>query len=624
LIAAPKNPRLNSIYRRRIIERADVDEEFRDECWIRASRDPIWCIDTFAFTYSPKDHPDCPDQPFILWPCQERAFKQIDAAFGKHPLLGEKSRDMGFTWIIVAAVEQRWHFRKKQTFLFGSRKEEYVDKAGDPKCLFWKFDYLVDNYPGWLQPYHERKNLHRENFDTNSTVDGESTNDNFARGDRRTAIPLDEFPSIENGYAIERAAGDATHCPIYFGTPGGATGAFFDIRTRMVAENPERIVRLHWSEHPEKSKGLYTSEKDENGNYQKKIIDVDYEYPEDYRFVLDGKLRSMAYDERERRAPNKRVMAQEWDIDYLASAWQWFDSHRINDLKKKYAKPPNLVGDILFDPDWKRPRWMTNERGGKVQFWGEVETDQEDRKKPIIPKFWNDVVAACDIGLGTAGEYSSNSVASFYRRSTGQLIAKFTCNDQSPTDFCRRVLALCVLFNNAYLGWESNGPGGLFTSEVKKSGYRNVYYSEKNWDKFIDEKGSSPGWHSNKDSKKILLEDYANALIDGKIENYCEEALDECGQYVHEPGGVIIHAKAKSQGKDKTDPTEAGENHGDHVIADALANFLIGDLTKREIEKPPEKEPPPPGSFGARSLAFREAQENQPRRWGSFRVRQDA
>jgi hypothetical protein len=71
--------------------------------------------------------------------------------------------------------------------------------------------------------------------------------------------------------------------------------------------------------------------------------------------------------------------------------------------------------------------------------------------------------------------------------------------------FLPRVLALCVLFNNAYLGWESNGPGTLFTSQVKKSGYRNVYYSEKSWDKFIDEKSSNPGWHSNKENKQIVL-----------------------------------------------------------------------------------------------------------------------
>jgi hypothetical protein len=343
MLAAPKNPRLNSIYRRRIIERADVDEEFRNECWIRASRDPIWYIDSFAFTYSPKDHPDCPHQPFVLWPCQERVFRQVDAAIGHHAVLGEKSRDMGFTWIMVALAEWRFHFRPHQTFLFGSRKQEYVDKSGDPKSIFWKIDYFIENMPGWLQPYSNRTILHIENLDNGSTIDGESTNENFARGDRRSAIFLDEFPKVENGYAIEEAAGDATNCPIYFGTSAGASGAHFDIKSRLKETNPDYIVTLHWSEHPEKSKGLYESTKDTNGEYQLRILDKAYRFPADYKFILDGKLRSVAYDKREARAPNKRVMAREWDIDYMASACQWFEAERLKARKAKMAQSPRWL-----------------------------------------------------------------------------------------------------------------------------------------------------------------------------------------------------------------------------------------------------------------------------------------
>jgi hypothetical protein len=625
LRAAPKDPRANLRYRKYILERAADDPDLQEEIWIRCSRDLIYFIDVFGWIYAPKDHSDCPDRPFVTYDFQENALRKMDKALGKHDLLGEKSRDMGFTWMVIALFAWRFIFRKKQSFLLGSRKEEYVDKSGDPKTLFWKIDYFIEHLPGWMQPMIHRTDRHIHNLDMNSTIDGESTNDNFARGDRRVAIALDEFPSVENGQSIAKAAGDASNCVIYFGTSSGASGAFYEIREKMLEEHPERIIRLHWSEHPEKKKGLYTSIKGTDGAYHPHILDPNYHFADGYKFRLDGKLRSPAYDERESRAPNRRVMAQEWDIDYLASAWQWFGAEKISALKNK-CRPPSLIGDIHFDPDWKHPRWLTNPLGGKVQWWGEVETDDEDRKHPIVPKDWHDVACACDIGMGTAGEYSSNSVACFYRRSTGEKIAQFTVNDMDPTEFCRRVLGLCVLFNNCYLGWESNGPGSLFTSEVKKAGYRNVYYSEKNLQKFDNDKTSNPGWHSNKESKIILLTDYANALIDARITNFCAEALDECGQYIHEPGGVIIHAKAKAQGREKDDPTEVGENHGDMVIADALANFLIQDLTKREIDEPETEEPPPPGSFGARSLEAREAFEKKPRRWGRYkpRARQDA
>ena len=615
---APKDSRANSRYRRAILERAASDVDFQRECWARSSRDMIWYIDTFGWIYAPKDHGDCPDQPFVTYPFQERGMFAIDAAIGNYPMLGEKSRDMGFTWMVTAVAAWRFHFRRKQSFLFGSRKEEYVDKTGDPKTLFWKIDYFFEHLPGWLQPNIDRTSMHLANLENGSTIDGESTNDNFARGDRRNAIFLDEFPAVDNGQQIAKAAGDASNCVIYFGTPMGTAGAFYEIRQKMLEETPERVLRLHWSEHPEKRIGLYNSERTVDGSFKLHKLSPESEYPPEYKFRLDGRLRSLAYDERERRAPNRRVMAQEWDIDYMASAWQLFDPVKLAEIKAKWARAPQHRGDVLFDPDWKNPRWIANERGGYLQLWFSPDSDGK------VPRIWKDVIIGCDTGLGTAGEFGSSSVASIVRRSTGEKLAQFTSHDLSPTDFCRRVLALCTWFNNAYLIWESNGPGGLFTAEVKKSGYRNVFYSDANLRDFIDKKTQKPGWHSTKDGKKILLEDYSNALVEGAFKNYCAEAIEEAGQYIHEPNGVIIHAKAKGQRKDDADPTEAGENHGDMVIADALANFGIADLTKREIERPVETPPPPPGSFGARSLAAREALNKLPRKWGSFRRRSPA
>jgi hypothetical protein len=181
-------------------------------------------------------------------------------------------------------------------------------------------------------------------------------------------------------------------------------------------------------------------------------------------------------------------------------------------------------------------------------------------------------------------------------------------------------MGLCRWFNDAYLIWEGNGPGVQFTNEIKKGGYRNVYYSERNEKKFIDEKTSKPGWWTTKDNKKILLEDYSNALIDGRFINHSAEALAECGQYVHQPNGVIEHARSRAT----SDPTAAGENHGDICIADSLANIAQQDIQKRNIDSPPQDPPPPPRSFGARRLKARATDQNRPRRWGDFSGRTTA
>jgi hypothetical protein len=63
------------------------------------------------------------------------------------------------------------------------------------------------------------------------------------------------------------------------------------------------------------------------------------------------------------------------------------------------------------------------------------------------------------------------------------------------------------------------------------------------------------------------LGEYAVALRNGEFINRSIEALRELGEYVHMPNGDITHIKGHNQ----LDPTACGENHGDIVIADALA-----------------------------------------------------
>jgi phage terminase large subunit len=219
---APKNPRLNAEFRKAILAKSFQNLDLQAAIWQRCSEDIVFWLDTFGFTYSPKDFPECPNRPFVLWPYQQDALLRMNAALGKHPMLIEKSRDMGATWLILALFLWRWQFRGGQSFLVGSRKQELVDKTGDPKSLFWKLIYLIDNQPPWMKPSYERNILALHNNENGSTIDGESTNDDFARGDRRTAILLDEFPAVDNGYAILKAVGDATACPIYAGTSQGA------------------------------------------------------------------------------------------------------------------------------------------------------------------------------------------------------------------------------------------------------------------------------------------------------------------------------------------------------------------------------------------------------------------
>lgn len=603
---APKDQLANARYRRAILKRAAGDPAFQQELWIRASRDIVWYCDTFLWTYSPKDQADSPNRPFILWDYQEDALHKILAGFGDHDVVIEKSRDMGATWLCALAIEWRWHFRSRQSFLVGSRKEELVDKSGDPKSIFWKIDYLLEHLPGWLVPNHDRIKLHLANLDNNSTIDGESTNDDFARGDRRTAILLDEFPAVENGYSILNATRDATRCRILNGTPQGASGAYYDTRQKTANNFPDRLIRLHWSQHPEKSLGLYTSDEVAPGKFNMRIIDQTFKFPVDYEFVLDGKMRSPWYDDQCKRAASQQEIAQELDIDYAASGWQFFDTKVLEKIIKATARPPLLRGEFFFDPSGKNPAWIT-QSSGRVQLWITLGKDGKllapDRKYAV----------GCDVATGKGGEMSSNSVASIVDIETGEKVGQFHTAHLSPPEFCKYVLAICRFFNNAFLIWEDNGPGGEFQKAVKEAGYRKVFYAPKDELDFNNRKSHTPGWHSTKETKRTVISEYATALIAGAFVNQCEEALKECGEYVHEPNGTIRHAKSK----DHIDPTAIGENHGDMVIADALACRAMKDFPRKK--KPEEgaidPENPPYGTFAWREKQHRDAAREAGNAW---------
>ena len=606
---APKDPIANAHYRRDILKWAAGNPNPQLVLAIRVSRDIVWYCDTFLWTYSPKDEADCPNRPFILWEgYQESALHKIVEAFGDYDIVIEKSRDMGATWLCAVAIEWRWHFKSRQSFLVGSRKEELVDKSGDPKSIFWKIDYLLEHLPGWMVPNHDRIKLHLANLDNNSTIDGESTNDDFARGDRRTAILLDEFPAVENGYSILNATRDATRCRILNGTPQGASGAYYDTRQKTAVHFPDRLIRLHWSQHPEKSRGLYASDETAPGKYMLRIIDQSYKFPPNYEFVLDGKVRSPWYDDQCKRSANQQEIAQELDIDYAASGWQFFDPKVLEKIIKGSARPPVLRGEFIFDPSGKNPIWI-DQSGGRVQLWIPL----DDKGK--LPNADRQYVVGNDVATGKGGEMSSNSVASIADRETGEKVGQFHTALLSPPEFCKYVLAICRFFNNAFLIWEDNGSGGEFQKAVKEAGYRKVFYPAKDEMDFSDKKSRTPGWHSTRETKRILLSEYATALMTGTFANPCEDALKECGEYVHQPNGAIEHSKSLKH----IDPTALGENHGDMVIADALACRGIKEFPKKKklAEGQHDPENPPYGSMAWRNKYHLDAAQEAGHSWDS-------
>ena len=570
---APSDVYQNALFRRDLAESCRdpvIGPELQADLRAACSDDPIFFINTFCWTYAVKDSADEPDVPFILWDYQADAIHRIDLAIGRHDVLIEKSRDMGATWLVLAVFLHRWLFRRRQSFLIGSRKEDLVDQLGNPGCLFWKIRYMISQLPGWLRPpgdLIDDRSMHIENHVTGSVIDGESTNDNFARGDRRTAVFLDEFAAVQNGSQILSATRDVSNCRIFNSTPCGAVGAFYETRQKMMKSSPHHIIRLDWTQHPAKRRGLYRAEK--SGKME--FFD-DHQAQQDYEFIRDGKMRSLWYDEQCLRAAHPQEIAQELDIDYASSGWQFFSEEALRPLIAR-TTVPLLRGELQFVDKGNEPRWFA---GGnnlnssiiaaqpRLQLWIPLDA----KSNPADGEYY----VSADVALGNESSDSSSSVISVGDGRTKRKVAQFASNAIKPHELAYYAIALCKWFHGAQLVWETNGPGGGFTKVVRECNYRNVRCktTENGFD--VSATGQL-GWHSNKDAKQLLLQDYGRALMESTFENPCKEAIEELREYVHAPDGSIVHDKAKKS----RDPKDANANHGDMVIADALLWMLMSD-----------------------------------------------
>ncbi|RZG77062.1 terminase [Acinetobacter sp. WCHAc060033] len=229
--------------------------------------------------------------PFVLRPKQvelvdwllERENTQT------HGLI-EKSRDEGMSYVVLGFYLHRWLFVEGFAGGVGSRKEELVDKKGDPKTLLHKFRDMFSKMPDWLKPEKFVEKVHDNymrilNPDNGATITGEA-GDNIGRGGRTTMYFLDEWAFVERQEAVDAAISQNTNVHIKGSTPNGIGDRFY--RDRFSGRYS--IFTMPWRANPDKN----------------------------WQVELRGKLIYPWY-EKQIATLDDVVLAQEVDINYAAS-----------------------------------------------------------------------------------------------------------------------------------------------------------------------------------------------------------------------------------------------------------------------------------------------------------------
>jgi len=588
----PKGRRENMDFREEMVKAGASSNKHAEELWIMCSRDILFWINTFVFGYDPRlaEGGQYPATPFITYGFQDPVLSQMKGCLGKEDVGIEKSRDLGASWMILLVFLHAWLFRDLMSFLLVSRSEALVDKTEDPDSLFWKLDWALKHMPGFMVPAYTRQKLLLSNLDNKSTMTGQATTSDAGVGGRKTAAMLDEFALVTEGEEMLPGLQHTTNSRFVNSTPRGAAGAYYDFMQHV-----SQKFTLHWSQHPDKRRGLYTTQAGRIVLLEPQYSDQAphhalenprgpwYRYNPEFQFVVDDHpvnrwgVRSPWYDHQCDRSLSMADIGQELDIDYHGSDYQFFDPSMLQMLIDEKVSRPTMVGELVYEFTdseviLNEPETFHVAPKGKLKIWS-------------LPSAGHKYGMGIDVSSGTG---ASNSCITIGDKSTGEKVASYANPHITGYEFAALAVALAKWFNGAYMIWEAQGPGRPFGKYVvQKFGYLNVYF-RRNEESVSRKMSDVPGWYSTSQGKLVLLTDYGLALKRETFNNREEIALEEAKQYIRLiSNDTVVHARAAKT----KDPSGARSNHGDRVMADALCCRAMGDLPDRPEQERPEALP---------------------------------
>lgn len=218
-----------------------------------ARRDPVVFFREWVWTYDPRLMEPWPKRiPMMLWPKQEEFLRWAVELIrkGDNGLL-KKARDIGATWLVGGLGVWLWLFTDEAAVTYGSRKEDLVDKLGDPKTIFAKIRDIIRLLPAWMLPPGygpEHDNFCRIlNPHNGSALTGEA-GDNMGRGGRSLLYLLDEFAFVEHAESVDAAVNDNARTVLYLSTSNGNGTLFY----QKEQEQRCAMFRIHWTDDPRK------------------------------------------------------------------------------------------------------------------------------------------------------------------------------------------------------------------------------------------------------------------------------------------------------------------------------------------------------------------------------------
>lgn len=299
-----------------------------------------------------------PDQRQLLaaWIDLERLKATGELEFGN--VLVEKSRQVGGTWGIAAAVRWLLSYTSSRGLFMHTRAAEVADRGFTIDSFFGRVKY-IDGRLGAADVADVADIIYRPfsvdpamiESPTGAVVRGECQRDDPGRGSTFDWAIVDEAAHVQHGESVHKAIDDAAVTgKLYLSTPEGED----NFHARLCNEQPEgwTYLRLHWAGHPVYGKGQHvagTSKRCKLCTATRRGVRWTARAPKAHRYA--GRLTSPWYDRAVLGKTDEQVAA-ELDIDRAgalgARVYGEFDP-RVHVVEEGIPYDKHLPLELAFD-----------------------------------------------------------------------------------------------------------------------------------------------------------------------------------------------------------------------------------------------------------------------------------
>lgn len=622
--SVPKDAAANLRWRIAWREAAMRDKGMQRDFRQMAMDDVLFFFSAFCWAFEPRSAIKV--VPFIPWKHQESVMAAMDKAVDDAEDLYEstqtcldvvldKSRGQGATWMYLMICLRRW--LRDDMFSAGlvTRTERLVDSDRDPDTLMWKIIWAMKLLPVWMMPEGFVWSKHRNvtehsllNPQNGASIVGYAATGDVARGGRKTLFCIDEIGGkefITGGKDIEvmNSTQHVANCRFLVSTFGGDTGAFYDAaQDAKVGDSDAVYLVLDWKDNPIQNRKQYvlkhgTIRDVDPRKYggkltekEKSLIRTQHSKLSRRGYKCTDVIRNIWYNHQcLRPGATPRGVAQELDRNPKGAVSKVISDEIISRAKAENSRPPDFKGRLIVDMETGTPvePYVVADEAGELSLWFQPDMNGK-------PPFGVHSVGI-DIGGGTGGSYTANSVASVLNKMTGEQVAEWSSNLAEPRRFGIICVALCRWFYDAVMIPEANFSGGFMKVVEDEMCYPKLWQRETQISGLKRLTKKTGFWMANDDTKLALFEGMVAAIAMGTYIPRSKEMLEECGQYEWKNGKIVHVGSTKSE-----DEGAKGKSHSDRVIAAALSVYEMGESVEPESYEQIAETIAPEGSMAAR------------------------